>query len=1313
MSLNTAIENRQIRIFISSTFRDMQEERDHLVTKIFPALRRYCEERDVSLFELDLRWGISEDESKQGKVVDICLKEIQKTTPFFIGILGERYGWVPNEDERRKIAESTQVFKEYPWIQDELLKGTSITEIEIQEGVLRSKEKVNAYFYFRSPGMEVEEGFKENPGSREAQKLAALKQTLRKQQDYPVKDYDSIEHLGNLVEADFKALVDMLFPHGALSPLEKERLLQRVYLKRMTRVYVPNPEYDARIDRFVKAYGGVLVICGEAGIGKSALLAHWIQNRGERKNEKIIYHFIGQGGDEGDFRKITHRFIEEIRDLYGLQSVPPPEQSKGKDPQKEELQNLLAAVKDRGRLVIIMDGLDKLQETDKDKIDKKDAHKLEWFPNFSDNVRFICTTNKIQGGRNGEYIIPDGCNDTEVGTLDVERRKMLIAEYLVSFGKKLTSSQIECIANDKENENSLALITLLDELRMFGKYEELDGEIDRYLAAGTIPDLFTLVLERLEKNYNYGKGNFVGDALSLLYVSQKGLSEAEICNLTGTEPLYWSQLYNGIASHLIARGGLVTFAHSFIRDAVNERYLSGSMAIREYGMKIVNFMNDPLSMVPLNRKIDELIYQTRNVGSQDVLRTPEICLAAVQQRSYALEYVPEKLRTQAIYLAVVQHDGRTLKYVPEALRTPEICLAAVQQDGMALEYVPKTLRTPEICLAAVQKRGWMLMYVPDELLTPEICLVAMQQDGALWKVPEVLRTPEICLAAVQQYGKALEDVPESLRTPEIYLAAVQQDGWLLRKIPKELRTPEICLAAVQQKGSRLDYVPESLRTPEICLVAVQRFGLALQYVPEALRTLEICLAAVQQDGRALEYVPEALLSTHFINMPSVCLEMIKKKNSNIKFVPETMLTEEFCIDAIEVDSSNEVIQYLPVALRTEKVCHAVIEANWIRWLKQPLPKIDSLERCLDLVERDGEAIMFVPGKYLTDEMCRVAVRQHGNALKYVPETLRTPEICLIAVQHFGSWVLEYLPDGFRIPEICLVMEEHSFGVALKYVPEALRTPEICLVAVQSFGLALKDVPKVLMTSEICFAAVQQNGRALVFVPETLRTPEICLAAVQQDGRALVFVPETLRLPEICLKAVQQDGLAFKDVPEVLMTSEICFAAVQQNGRALHDVPEVLRTPEICLAAVQQYGKALVYVPETLQTPEICLAAVQQDGLALEYVPEVLMTQKICLAAVQQDGLALKYVPKTLQTQEICLTAVQQDGLALEYVPEALLWTPEICLVAVQQNGLALDHVPEVLRTPEICLAAVQQNREAICYVPEALKAQVKKAGGIE
>ena len=43
------IDNRQIRIFISSTFRDMQDERNQLMRFTFPKLRDLAAKRDVTL----------------------------------------------------------------------------------------------------------------------------------------------------------------------------------------------------------------------------------------------------------------------------------------------------------------------------------------------------------------------------------------------------------------------------------------------------------------------------------------------------------------------------------------------------------------------------------------------------------------------------------------------------------------------------------------------------------------------------------------------------------------------------------------------------------------------------------------------------------------------------------------------------------------------------------------------------------------------------------------------------------------------------------------------------------------------------------------------------------------------------------------------------------------------------------------------------------------------------------------------------------------------------------------------------------------
>jgi telomerase protein component 1 len=47
---------RTVRVFISSTFRDMHAERDHLVRVVFPELRERCAKRRLHLFEVDLLW---------------------------------------------------------------------------------------------------------------------------------------------------------------------------------------------------------------------------------------------------------------------------------------------------------------------------------------------------------------------------------------------------------------------------------------------------------------------------------------------------------------------------------------------------------------------------------------------------------------------------------------------------------------------------------------------------------------------------------------------------------------------------------------------------------------------------------------------------------------------------------------------------------------------------------------------------------------------------------------------------------------------------------------------------------------------------------------------------------------------------------------------------------------------------------------------------------------------------------------------------------------------------------------------------------
>ncbi len=144
--LSESKTQRLVRIFISSTFRDMHAERDELTKFTFPELRRRCRERQVEFVEVDLRWGITEEETNQGKVLHICLKEIERSKPYFIGLLGKRYGWVPDTIPQEVIDQET-------WLKEHIGKaGKSVTELEILHGVLNNPEMAaHAFFYFRDP----------------------------------------------------------------------------------------------------------------------------------------------------------------------------------------------------------------------------------------------------------------------------------------------------------------------------------------------------------------------------------------------------------------------------------------------------------------------------------------------------------------------------------------------------------------------------------------------------------------------------------------------------------------------------------------------------------------------------------------------------------------------------------------------------------------------------------------------------------------------------------------------------------------------------------------------------------------------------------------------------------------------------------------------------------------------------------------------------------------------------------------------------------------------------------------------------------
>jgi WD40 repeat protein len=159
--LTKAVEWKNVHIFISSTFNDMHAERDYLVKNVFPRLSDWCEERRIRMIDVDLRWGVSETDTMNKKVVGACLKNIDKCRPFFICLLGQRRGWVPRRDDI-----SSDTYASYPAI-DGYAGNASVTEMEILHALTdplrmagsHSSDRTDehhhpvqrAFFYLRDP----------------------------------------------------------------------------------------------------------------------------------------------------------------------------------------------------------------------------------------------------------------------------------------------------------------------------------------------------------------------------------------------------------------------------------------------------------------------------------------------------------------------------------------------------------------------------------------------------------------------------------------------------------------------------------------------------------------------------------------------------------------------------------------------------------------------------------------------------------------------------------------------------------------------------------------------------------------------------------------------------------------------------------------------------------------------------------------------------------------------------------------------------------------------------------------------------------
>ena len=178
-------------VFVSSTFKDMQFERDALHTVAAVSLNNSLSAYGEQVYFGDLRWGVNTTslDSEEGcrKVLEVCLDEIDDCRPYMIVLVGERYGWIPGGDAIRSAAAAKGI---------EIGEEMSVTQLEIEYGaLLNKKHDGRIFFYFRE--LDTSEMSAEqladyaSESAHHKAKIDALKARVRKMYPDAVRTYSA------------------------------------------------------------------------------------------------------------------------------------------------------------------------------------------------------------------------------------------------------------------------------------------------------------------------------------------------------------------------------------------------------------------------------------------------------------------------------------------------------------------------------------------------------------------------------------------------------------------------------------------------------------------------------------------------------------------------------------------------------------------------------------------------------------------------------------------------------------------------------------------------------------------------------------------------------------------------------------------------------------------------------------------------------------------------------------------------------------------------------------------------------------------
>eukprot|EP00002_Diphylleia_rotans_P034023 TRINITY_DN7281_c0_g2_i11.p1 TRINITY_DN7281_c0_g2~~TRINITY_DN7281_c0_g2_i11.p1 ORF type:complete len:532 (-),score=76.87 TRINITY_DN7281_c0_g2_i11:2360-3955(-) len=390
------IENHIIRIFLSSTFRDMQRERDAFFRYGEPRLREWAKKKGLALHFIDLRWGLTMEASSNGEVTIRCYESIEQC-PYFLCTLGSRYGWIPDHSKPSEWHPSTD--NRFPFLKEyEIL---SVTHYEIIYGAMKNNpiarraffyERDEAYVLKNTPNLTEKEVILYQPvDEKDRENQNAMKQEIRRHFNVPV--YFDARQLSDMIAKDLLAVMEVDFASVKLISEDEDQAHSQMMRHRLDgfegRAEVLQKLVQNVNQQLETENGDIIGIGAESGVGKSSMIAALARELSKDSHLNVFYHFVGCSNQSQYVESLNMRLYEFLHNNHIF------DKGINTDEAKVIVRMGLFEILDQDAfenchgLVILLDAVNQLVDSH----DHPQVQQLNWLPKkLPKNVAMIVST---------------------------------------------------------------------------------------------------------------------------------------------------------------------------------------------------------------------------------------------------------------------------------------------------------------------------------------------------------------------------------------------------------------------------------------------------------------------------------------------------------------------------------------------------------------------------------------------------------------------------------------------------------------------------------------------------------------------------------------------------------------------------------------------------------------------------------------------------------------------------------------------------------------------------------------------------------